>query len=70
MDALCGGQLPQPVDHDGVPNTHRLCINESQKPDVARSEIFDLQVNATDLDWMRWVLDALDGKKTSWLSTK
>jgi len=27
-----------------------------------------MQVNATDLEWFRWVFDALDGKITSWLS--
>lgn len=25
-------------------------------------------MSAADLDWMRWVFDALDGKRTSWLS--
>jgi len=57
MDNLCGGELPAPVEHDGAKNTHRLCI--------VTEGVFDLQVNATDMDWLRWVLDALDGKKTS-----
>ena len=60
QDALCGGELPQPVPHDADENTHRLCIRTD--------DVFDLQVNATDLGYFRWILDALDGKKTSWLS--
>ncbi len=62
QDALCGGRLPKPVPHDGDENTHRLCIRAG--------EVFDLQVNATDLGYFRWILDALDGKKTSWLSRR
>ena len=60
QDALCGGSLPKPAPHDGDENTHRLCIKAG--------EVFDLQVNKTDLGYFRWILDALDGKKTSWLS--
>ncbi len=60
QDALCGGRLPKPEPHDGDENTHRLCIKAG--------EVFDLQVNKTDLGYFRWIFDALDGKKTSWLS--
>jgi len=69
-DAVCGGQLPKPEPHDGAENTHRVCLNLSQDPTPPRGEVVDLQVNATDLDWMRWVFDALDGKETSWLSKR
>jgi hypothetical protein len=41
-------------------NTHRICI--------VAGEVIDLQVNGTDLEWFRWIFDALDGKATSWLS--
>ena len=61
QDAACGGQLPQPVPHDADYNTHRLCLN-------AGEPVFDLQVNASDIEWLRWIFDALDGKRTSWLS--
>jgi len=61
QDALCGGRLPKPEPHEGDENTHRLCVNTV-------GEVFDLQVNKTDLGYFRWILDALDGKKTSWLS--
>ncbi len=27
-------------------------------------------VNDTDLGYLRWILDALDGKETSWLSKR
>lgn len=27
-------------------------------------------VNDTDLEWLRWIFDALDGKETSWLSRR
>jgi len=60
QDALCGGRLPKPEPHDGDENTHRLCIKTG--------EVFDLQVNKTDCDGIRFILDALDGKKTSWRS--
>jgi len=42
-----------------MPGLGRLCSDEL---------ITDLMVNATDLDWMRWVFDALDGEITSWLN--
>jgi hypothetical protein len=64
QDVFCGGELPSPEDHDGTPNTHRICI----KPD--ESAPYDLQVNATDLEYMRWIFDSLDGKATSWLSRR
>lgn len=64
MDNLCGGELPAPAPHDGDVNTHRVCINTGEGP------VFDLQVNPADLDWMRWIFDALDGKKSSWLSNR
>ena len=63
MDHLCGGQLPKPEPHDGDVNTQRICIN-------AGLPVFDLQVNHSDLDWLRWIFDALDGKATSSLSKR
>jgi len=71
MDAMCGGELPIPQPHDpgGPPvNTHRVCINEIQSAQAPRAAIFDLQVNDADLDWFRWIYDALDGRKTGTLS--
>jgi hypothetical protein len=62
QDSVCGGELQRPTRHDGDYNTHRICIRTE--------EVFDLQVNQSDLDWMRWIFDALDGKTTSWLSKK
>lgn len=62
VDLICGGKLPKPVPHGKDFNIYRICIRESSLP------VFDLQVNKSDLDWLRWVFDALDGKKTSSLS--
>jgi len=60
VDCLCGGKLPAPEPHDGDFNTHRICIGPE--------EVFDLQVNVSDLDWFRWIFDAIDGKSTGCLS--
>ncbi len=64
MDDICGGELPAPVPHGGGENTHRFCLHFADD----MPEVFDLQVNPTDLDFFRWIFDALDGKQTSWLS--
>lgn len=61
MDNMCGGRLPQPIPHSDDVNTHRFCI-------VDDGNLTYYQVNETDLEWLRWIFDALDGKKTSWLS--
>ncbi len=68
MDAMCGGELVRPSEHEGQLNTHRFCI---RCPDVENGPfmIHDYQVNDNDLQWFRWIFDALDGKKTSWLSS-
>lgn len=66
MDSICGGELPKPEPHDGDFNTHRVCTVFNDEPKT----VLDLQVNKTDLDWFRWVYDALDGEKTSWLSNR
>lgn len=59
-DRFCGGSLPKPEPHGGDLNTHCICFKNE--------EVVDFQVNMSDLDWFRWVFDAIDGKKTSWLS--
>ena len=61
MDAICGGRLPKPILHQSTPNTHRLCIVDDEG-------MMHYLVNDNDLQWWRWIMDALDGKKTSWLS--
>ena len=63
---VCGGELPEPVPHDGVDNTHRLCLDGAADD----GGVLDLQVNANDLAHFRFVFDALDGKRTSWLSRR
>ena len=66
MDNICGGDLPEPQDHGKCKkvNTHRVCIRFEEE-----GVITDIQLNDTDLDWFRWIFDALDGEKTSWIST-
>ena len=64
-DSVCGGELPEPAQHNGDFNTHRVCLREDDNGRIA-----DYQVNATDLEWFRWIFDALDGKATSWLSKR
>lgn len=64
MDSACVGELPKPADHGkakGV-NTHRLCMTDGESP------VVDWQIAEHDCDWLRWMLDAVDGKATSWLS--
>lgn len=63
MDSICGGDLPEPAPHDGGINIYRICLNESDRVD-------DYQMNSSDFDWLRWIMDALDGKETSWLSKR
>lgn len=63
MDSTCGGKLPVPEKHDMGYNTHRLCMRFEDN-----GQVIDTQVNDTDLEWLRWIFDALDGKSTSWLS--
>lgn len=63
-DWICGGKLPEPIPHENDLNTHRFCLNHV----LSFPNIFDLQVNKSDLDWFRWIFDSLDNKKTSFLS--
>ena len=61
QDSICGGNLSEPEPHDADLNIYRICINTD---DTCES----LLVNKTDLGYFRWIFDALDGLKTSWLS--
>jgi hypothetical protein len=51
-------------------NTHRFCTNWEQSASATPDKILDLQVMGADLEYFRWIFDALDGKKTSWLSRR
>lgn len=64
--AICSGKLPKPDPHEEGFNTYQLCflfIGNKEKHSPA--EAFAMRVNDLDLDLLRWVFDALDGKKTS-----
>lgn len=63
MDSACGGELPNPEPHGKDFNSNRFCMKEEQG-------VIDYQVNHSDLEWLRWIFDALDGKETSWLSMR
>lgn len=72
MDYICGGFLPKPEPHlDGV-NHYRLCLRQFDPHDDFPNDpvVYAFQVNANDVDWLRWVFDALDGKKTSSISER
>ena len=58
QDRMCGGCLPEEIDYE----TFRFCLRFED------GEIIDIKCNASDLDYFRSIFDALDGKKTSWLS--
>ncbi len=68
QDAFCCGDLPEPVPHNADFNHYRICFCGAEKyqEDGFSGEYY--QVNNTDLGYLRWIFDALDGKKTSWLS--
>jgi hypothetical protein len=74
MDSMCGGEIGGEVrETDEFDQLHindlRLCLNETHQPPPT-AKIVDFKVNASDLDWFRFVMDALDGKRTSWLSRR
>ena len=52
QDALCIGHLPEPVAHGPDTNIYRLCIQAG--------EVFDLQLNDSDLFHFRRLFDALE----------
>ncbi len=54
-DTLCGGKLPEPVKHEGDFNTYRICLNGMADD----GGVFDLQINKTDINWFRWLFNAL-----------
>lgn len=63
QDALCCGDLSEPDPHENDFNYYRICVNI---PDDGTG--CDYLVNNTDIEYLRWILDALDGKTTSWIS--
>ncbi len=60
---ICAGKLPKPEQHEGDFNTHRVCMFGV----LPNLEVFDLQVNKTDLYHFERVFDAIkkDIKKDS-----
>lgn len=56
QDAICGGELPSPVPHDGVDNTHRLCLFEEPG-----TQPYDLMINKTDAWWIKRAFSQMFG---------
>ncbi|KKL58602.1 hypothetical protein LCGC14_2223760 [marine sediment metagenome] len=67
MDSLCGGEMPEPVPHAGDYNTFRICFNDDETPVCP---VLPIMFNRTDLNWLRWIFDALDGRQTSFVGTR
>lgn len=63
MDDMCGGRLPAPEPHDSDENTMRLCLNGADKD----GGVFDLQVNRSDLWWLRKMFDEMEAEREGWL---
>lgn len=61
QDKICGGHLPEPVEHDGDYNIHRLCLEGA----LPNGEIFDLQIHNSDIFCFNRVFSALrkEGEK-------
>ncbi len=62
MDSMCGGCLPEPLPHADDLNTFRVCLNDAAIP-------MPFLLNKSDLNWLRWIFDALDGRQTSFTGT-
>lgn len=70
-EVLCVGKLQVSETHGGDKNSHRICFNPEgnvEKNLKPGQHIFDLQINKSDCDAIRFMLDKVDGKKTSWRS--
>lgn len=52
QDKICLGELPMPINHDGIENTHRFCLDTRE----TGHGIFDLQINKGDAWNMRRIL--------------
>ena len=55
QDCMCIGGLPKKVKHNKDYNTHRWCL----KNVLPNREIFDLQINKTDIYWFTLLFKAI-----------
>ena len=58
QDCMCIGRLPKKVKHKGDYNTHRWCL----KNVLPKNEIFDLQINKTDIYWFGLLFEFIEEK--------
>jgi hypothetical protein len=61
QEAMCGGDLPAPSEHDGDFNHHRLCLAGA----ADNGGVFDLQINKTDIFHLRRIFDKLQQASSS-----
>jgi hypothetical protein len=61
QDAMCGGELPDPAEHDGDFNHLRICLNGA----ADNGGVFDLQINRTDIFHLRRLFDSLQKAESS-----
>lgn len=55
QNAICSGELPQPVPHGNDENTHRWCFDERE----TGHGIHDMMINKSDAWWMSLHLDKI-----------
>lgn len=55
QDMMCCGRLPVPIDHDGTPNTHRVCIDSTE----THHGYMDLQINRADAWYFKRLMEAV-----------
>ena len=54
MDSMCIGELPEPQDHGGALNTHRICFRGAEDDG---EWLHPMQINGSDVWHMRRLLD-------------
>ena len=55
---ICGGHLPKPEPHGNDENIYRWCLKDA----LPNNEIFDLQINDTDIYAFKIMFDILQDK--------
>ncbi len=59
QNLMCIGRLPKPVQHDEGFNDYRMCLDGAD----STGDVFDLQINSSDIYNFRLLFDATDVKK-------
>lgn len=56
QEAACIGILPEPEDHDGIQNTHRLCMRNQADADAGQP--IEWKINRGDAWNLKRILEA------------